>query len=151
VPDRQRRRGNTSGWIAVAGIGAGLLILGSFLAWVTLIAAFVGSVSVSGTDGGDGWISVCLGIAASLVVALAWNQKASLTLECLPGGAGLVLMIYEAIHISNKVATVNSSKYARAGIGAGIWVCLAGAIILCVCGVQGFRRGSVGPAQLPAR
>jgi hypothetical protein len=106
------------------------------MAWVSLIVVLAGSISVSGTDGGDGWISVGIGVAAALIVALAWNRKAPLWLAALPGGVGIAMMVYEALHISSRISRVNASRYAHAKVGDGVWVCLAGAIILLICGLQ---------------
>ncbi|MEV4533331.1 hypothetical protein AB0J82_05810 [Asanoa sp. NPDC049518] len=48
-------------WI-VLGAGAAAA-LGSFLPWATVSAPLFGSISTSGVDGGDGWITAALGMA----------------------------------------------------------------------------------------
>ncbi|MFC3739562.1 hypothetical protein [Paractinoplanes deccanensis] len=48
------------GWVALA---AGLVaVLGSFLPWAKISAPILGSISASGTDGSDGWITLVLGL-----------------------------------------------------------------------------------------
>jgi len=54
-PDRPARA-----WFVLgAGIAA---VVGSFLPWASVSAPFVGTMSVSGVDGTDGWITAALGL-----------------------------------------------------------------------------------------
>jgi hypothetical protein len=62
---------NAPGSIAWGGavilIAGALAVLGSFLPWITATAAFVGTISRSGIDGGgDGMITIALGILVGL-------------------------------------------------------------------------------------
>lgn len=48
-------------------VAGGLAIVGSFLPWITATAAFVGTISRSGIDGGgDGLLTIVLGIVVGL-------------------------------------------------------------------------------------
>ena len=61
--------GNASVKGAVLGlIGGAAIVAGSFLPWITVSAPFVGSLSKNGMEGGDGVITLAIGIA---IVALS--------------------------------------------------------------------------------
>jgi hypothetical protein len=88
-------------------IAAGAVILGSFLPWAT-----AGIVSVNGTNG-DGVLTLILGACAALA-AFRYHTVAAALLA-----AAGVVGVYDAA----KVADVG------AGIGVGLWLVIAGAIL----------------------
>ena len=66
VSSRQRPISLTSGYLAIA--AAVLVIVGSLGPWVSVVAPFGGSLSVSGTNG-DGKITLCCGLLATVLLA----------------------------------------------------------------------------------
>lgn len=110
---------------AVVLIGGCLAVLGSFLPWISATAAFVGTISRSGLDGGgDGIITIGAGIiialhGIALLIRKSGNARAvraSAVVFALVLGAVAVLDINS---VNERVATVNSSA-ALASLGMGL-------------------------------
>jgi len=102
--------------------GAGCLAAGSFLPWAKVIAPFVGTVTKSGIDGGDGWLT----LAAGAVIALLVGQRRAPRFVVLVGALALALVIYEIADIRHKFAGVNS-EFVSTSIGGGLYLCGLGA------------------------
>ena len=109
----------------VGGFGGLLIAVGSFLPWITATAAFVGSVSVSGLDGGgDGIITLIVGIAVIVfaVVVLVGNQTGTawdipIALGGLIAGGVAIVNLAE---VNDRVteANVTFGEFGRASAGA---------------------------------
>lgn len=119
------------GWVGILGCAAG--VIGSFMAWITVTTG-LGSVSISGTDG-DGKVSAAIGILAGFaaLVGLSKGARGQVILAVLLAVAGLALSIYEWRHVSDKIDGLGSNEFARASVGTGIWVMLAGFAVATAC------------------
>jgi hypothetical protein len=60
----------------VALAGAAVLALSPFLSWADFDFE-VGTVSKTGMDAGDGWITLVLAAAVAVLVILAWRRPAA--------------------------------------------------------------------------
>lgn len=143
-------------------IGAGLLVLGSFLPWVTISAPFIGSISKSGMDGGDGWITVIAGAVAGVFVYRNWGRVApalrNALLAC--GIVATLLTVYEFVDIGSTKSDLESETDdddlfgADAGdlvdisYGFGLFVLVAGSAATVAGGVLTRQRlqGPTPPA-----
>lgn len=106
-------------------IGAGLVVLGSFLPWVTIRAGLF-STSVAGTDsGGDGVVTAVLGGIAVLVLLVA-KPKAGTTVAVLVGLAAGGTGAYDFTKLRERAedAEVTVSP------GVGLAMLLLGAMLL---------------------
>ena len=112
----------------VAVIGAVMVVIGSFLDWVTVTTGF-GDIGVGGMEG-DGKLTVAFGGLALLALL-------ALLLKPTSGGATLALIllliagVVLAIGYSNVSDSVNSveSDIARASVGIGLYVGVVGAVL----------------------
>lgn len=119
--------------------GAGALILGSFLPWVKASAPFLGTITKSGVEGGDGWILIILAIA---ILGMCWpvftrrplNSGAAFTISIL-GLLALALGVYEWADVSARADDLGDSAPVIATVGAGIYVVVAGALAVIAGGV----------------
>ncbi|WP_204301112.1 zinc-ribbon domain-containing protein [Actinoplanes campanulatus] len=153
-------------WVVLA---AGVVaILGSFLPWVVLSAPFIGTISKSGVDGSDGWVSVVLGALITGYAAVRLRPMH------LPGAvtvvAGLVAAllfvfgIIKFIDLRLKADEAKSMMRGRDdpfGIGAalsdrvqitpgvGLWLVTAAGLVgatAALLSAIGGRGGSLGKA-----
>lgn len=121
----------------VAVLGGLLVAVGSFLPWVTA-ASGLGTVSKSGMEGGDGTITLVLGIAI-IILALApmMGVKASSVTAVLlilaAAGAGFIGFV-NMKDVQERVASV-TSEYVSASVGAGLWALLIGAVVAFLGGI----------------
>jgi hypothetical protein len=106
-----------------AGIGAAVL------PWAKVASVF-GSLEISGMDG-DGKIALVLAVLALL--AAASDQAWSLMLL---GFVGAALMVYEWKNVSD-FAGESQSGLAVASVGSGIYVSLAGFVLVLIAGANG--------------
>ncbi|GGN85480.1 hypothetical protein GCM10010112_65940 [Actinoplanes lobatus] len=159
-------------------LAAGILaILGSFLPWAVISAPIIGTISKSGVDGSDGWVSIVLGALLAAYAAVRLSPRH------LPGTvtalAGLVaalligLAIVEFVDLRSKADDMRSTMADHddpLGIGAaisnavqvkpglGLWLVaaagLVGAIALLIAvtgrGGPGKVAGAAGAAVLVA-
>lgn len=132
----------------VAGAG---LVVGPFLPWARITAPLVGTLTKSGIEGGDGWLSV----AAGVVVAFAgWSllgarPAASARILVILGAlAAGGLALFEYADISNRfsdirasldttpsVFGVSASDLVNVGYGAGLHLIAASAAAALVLGL----------------
>jgi hypothetical protein len=104
--------------------GGALVIIGALLPWVTLTHVF-GSASFAGMDG-DGKFALIAGIA---LIAGGWHQARSERFIRWPGVVAILTAGFAAVElmwIGYNVAA-ESSDYARASIGVGLYVFALGA------------------------
>jgi hypothetical protein len=125
----------TDAWMLL--VAAGLVVVGSFLPWVKATAVLVGTLTKSGTEGGDGWIAIALVVP----LGIFGIRRLSTTASRVPGLVALAftavlgaLVIYEIADASHKVADVNNAigGYGHAEVGVGLWMVLVGAITAVV-------------------
>lgn len=124
--------------LAVLGLGVGGLLVaaGSFLPWVT-VSGFLG-ISRSGIDGGgDGMITLALGVV--LVLAAAGLNSGGIGL--LSRGLGVVCGIaalgvaaYDGINLARLAGNV-SSGLVSVSVGAGIYIVIVGAGLAVIASV----------------
>jgi hypothetical protein len=138
----------------VAGLGGALVVLGSFLPWITANAALVGGISRNGLDGGgDGIITLLAGIA---IVVLALATFVSLrsvrgygVLIAIVGGIAGLVGIADMVDATRRVGEANDAfaGFGTASVGAGLWTVLIGAAIALIGGLLVL---SAPPAGIPA-
>jgi hypothetical protein len=116
---------------------AGAAVLGSFLPWLTAATAF-GTIEVSGTTGGDGWIAVVTGL---VMAALIYKRKlnGALVLAWL----GTLGAVGEMINVSST-----SNEFAKVSIGYGLLLTTAGFIVALVSIIK-FKRAERGLEPRP--
>lgn len=140
------RPATASGILAL--VGAGALAVGSFLPWATITAPFVGTVSRSGMEGGDGWMSVIVAVVAGLVGLRLLSSPpagAQRVLLALGGVAGLGLALFEFNDISRRFADAKAamdsegsffgtdpSEMIATSFGPGLYLLALGAVLLFV-------------------
>ena len=114
-------------------VAAGVVVLAAFMPWVSAWAAFVGTFTKNGIDG-DGKITLLLA-GAVIVCVLGGRQRLAL----LPALTLAGVAVYEAIHISERIHTLNARPDvpATGSVGIGVWLTLAGAITVAgLCGLD---------------
>lgn len=114
--------------------GALATVAGSFMAWVKVTAPFVGTVSMSGTDGGDGYFTILLGLAAG-VLAWLWGDRRTPRPEWLLG-VGVVIVaftLYEWIDISGELRDLRAD-FAHGSVAAGLFFLLVGGVLVSLGG-----------------
>lgn len=145
----------------VAAAAGGALILGSFLPWGTVSAPIVGQVSMSGTDGSDGWVTVFLGVllAAYGLAVRARRLPAAVDVFAALAGLGAIgwagWHIWELQEISDKMQasmaqTIADDEFGIAAsfaaasqfkIGAGLWLLVgAGLVATLAAGAGLYKR-----------
>ncbi|MEU8821877.1 hypothetical protein [Actinoplanes sp. NPDC048796] len=95
-----------------AGVAA---VLGSLLPWAKISAPILGTISVSGNDGADGWITLVLGVvlAASAGLRIRGPQLpglASIVTNVVAIGSALALLIIGAWKIVDLRSTENELR-----------------------------------------
>lgn len=113
--------------------GGALGVIGSFLPWIQATAAFVGTISRNGLDGGgDGTITLVAGIVIGLFGIARLARSGSATLARLVGGLAAVAMAGLAIldigDVSNRVANLGSTL-ATGSVGMGLYVIVIGGVL----------------------
>lgn len=118
-------------------IGGGLIALGAFLPWIKATAPFVGTITRSGMEGGDGPIFLGAGlvIAALGLWSVIGRPSSAPVLLILAGLVlgGFALLDYN--EVSGRVGGLGSDL-ATASVGAGIWSLFAGAAASVVAGLM---------------
>jgi hypothetical protein len=115
------------------GLGALLAAFGAFLPWAT--ASTLGlSISRSGVDGGDGWISVVAGALAALVAWRLFGGGKVLAARILGTVAGVAILLVGSVDlgdVNSKLAGIDNSGLAVGQVGAGLYLTLiAGSLVL---------------------
>jgi hypothetical protein len=122
------------------GLGGLLIVLGSFLPWLTATAPFVGTITRNGMEGGDGIITLILGVLTILIGVSqltatrmpALLQRSSIVTGAITGAVA----IYDYVEVQRRIEDVKEqSELISASVGAGIWTLIVGAILAIVGGV----------------
>jgi hypothetical protein len=120
-------------------LGGLLVAVGSFLPWVTATAPFIGSISRSGMDGGDGVITLVLGAAAAVLgLMFAGGLRLSkggpiLIILCAVAAGVVAGLDYSDVQGRVQVAEAASSLVS-ASVGAGLWSIFVGAVMTGIGG-----------------
>jgi hypothetical protein len=113
------------------GVGALLLIIGSFMTWVSVDLGFT-SFSAAGTDNIEGKLTVAAGgvvlvIGAALLAGRMPVVPAGLA-ALVATGFGAVVLLLEYLDVRERIAEAEGTP-ASAVVGAGVWTAAAGAIV----------------------
>jgi len=126
--DADRRAKVLVGWLAAT---AALIIVGSIGPW-----AKVGDITtVSGTEGGDGWLTmVAGGLAVGMAIRAYMKQYGwGAGLACgIVGGLAAIICLIDIGNISNVADTFGGSLIDP---GWGIYVALLGSLSLAIGGI----------------
>lgn len=119
------------GWVGLLGCAAG--VAGSFMAWVTVTSGF-GAIEVKGNEG-DGQITAVIGIAAGLLAlfGLTQGKRGRVRLAAIVALVGAGMSFFEWRHMASKIDSLGTNEIARAAVGNGIWVMLAGFTVAAIC------------------
>jgi hypothetical protein len=121
-------------------LGGVLIVLGSFLPWLTATAPLVGTISRNGMEGGDGIITLILGVVTILIGVTqltATNLPTLVQRSTIVTGAitGIVAII-NYLNVQRRIEDVREeSELIAASVGAGIWTLIVGAVLAIVGGV----------------
>jgi hypothetical protein len=114
---RHPLKDETRPWVIAAGAA---VAVGSLMPWVSVTTGF-GSVSVSGTEG-DGVFTLGAGIVAAVLGALRKRLAVLIVLAIAAAVAA-----YHVVNVSQRAQEV-TTDFARASVGWGLWLVLAGSI-----------------------
>jgi hypothetical protein len=131
-------------------LGGVLFAVGSFLPWATASSAFA-SASKSGMEGGDGMITVFLGIVIALLGLMRLQRPGlpgSRAAMVLLGVIALGLAIFEGANISNRLAETTSA-YVVTSVGIGIYVMGVGAVLVIAASLFGAQAKPPVPTATP--
>jgi hypothetical protein len=115
--------GRPVSWPGLVLLGAGVLaVVGSFLPWITATAAFVGTLSRNGLDGGgDGLFTIVLGFVLGLlgIAMLAGSGRTGAArVGALLASLGLgYIAIVDIGSVNERIAEIDSSVVASLGMG----------------------------------
>ncbi|WP_143235327.1 hypothetical protein [Paractinoplanes atraurantiacus] len=113
APPAQASRPLIAGWVVLAaGVAA---VVGSLLPWASISAPILGTVSVSGTDGADGWITLVLGLVLAAGAGLRIRgprlpSLATIVTNVVAIGSALALFIIGVWKIVDLRSTENELR-----------------------------------------
>jgi hypothetical protein len=122
------------------GLGGLLIVVGSFMPWMTASAPLVGTISTSGMQGGDGVITLVLGVITILIGVTqltATNMPTSLQRSSIVTGVitGAVA-IYDYNEVQDRITQAKAqSDLIIASVGGGMWALFVGAALAIIGGV----------------
>jgi hypothetical protein len=156
----------------IAVVGGLLLAIGSFLSWAT-VSGGGDSVSASGTDGSDGYITLICGVIA-LAIGAAWfakgaGKRALAILVLLAGLIGGGVGVYDAMTAKDSVLDGAAEELAPSfgvpadqvrvlldqaidagqlsiSLSIGLYMVIGGGLLALVGGVLGMRARGTEPA-----
>jgi hypothetical protein len=133
----------------MTGLGGLLIVFGSFLPWLTATAPFVGTISVNGMQGGDGVITLVLGVITILIGVTrltATKMPARLWRSSIVTGVITgALAIYDYNQVQERITGAKTAAKATgdlpfdipvvANVGTGIWALFVGAALAILGGM----------------
>ncbi|MFN2526935.1 MAG: hypothetical protein ABR505_11845 [Actinomycetota bacterium] len=127
-------------------MGGALIGVGSFLPWISLKTGF-GSITKSGMEGGDGYITLVAGIVAGLVGVAALSSKLGSGIALLPIIAALIagaIGLINLVDIQGRVEEFNvtAGQFGAGSLGSGLGAILVGSLLCLVAGIM--LRSRVG-------
>ena len=112
--------------------GGVLLVVGSFLPWATASTVF-GSLSRSGVDGGDGWITTIIGVLILLFGAMTLRQasRGVNLLVAVAAAIAFLVFVFDLVDVNNRIASIEAQGQGLAlgTVGFGLWLVGLGAIV----------------------
>lgn len=130
---------STAGKVAL--VGAAAALAGSFLPWVSVITVF-GTIEVSGFDGGDGKLTAAAAIGAMLFGYFGLSKRNGVAgIGVASAIIGLAISMYDWKNASEVVG--EDSEFARASIGYGLYLCVAGFTVCAVALISAMRGTSI--------
>lgn len=142
-------------------LGAGLAaIIGSFMPWAKVSAPILGTMTVSGVDGSDGWITAVLGLMMALYAGLTLRgQRMPIAVPVLAGLSALGLLgigVWKIVELQSTEADMRASMSGeddplgigkamsaatQMSVGSGLWLLtLAGLLGAANIAVATFNR-----------
>jgi hypothetical protein len=121
-------------------LGGLLIVLGSFLPWISLTAPFIGTVTRNGMEGGDGIITLMLGVVTILIGVTQFTatrlpgflHRSSIVTGAITGAVA----IYDYLDVQRRIEDAKEqSELIAASVGAGIWTLIVGAVLAIIGGV----------------
>jgi hypothetical protein len=116
-------------------VGGGATIAGALLPWAKLRAAFVGELTVNGTEGDAGKVVLAVGAVIALLglIALKPDNRGAAVLALIAGIGAAGYCGYKATEVSDVVDTARGTTgVATASVGEGIWIGIAGGVIAAI-------------------
>lgn len=110
-----------------ADVACTLAVIGSFTPWVTAQTIF-GKLSATGTDGGDGWATVLLAVAAALLIS--YGKRQMFIWAAIVSFVGLIICINDVGNVIDK--NVNGVPVT---VGYGLWICILGFVAVFVLAI----------------
>jgi hypothetical protein len=125
-------------------LGGVLIVLGSFLPWLTATAPLVGTISRNGMEGGDGIITLILGVVTILIGVTQLTATNLPTLlqrsPIVTGAVTAIVAVMNYLNVQQRIEDVREeSELIAASVGAGIWTLVVGAV-LAIVGVVLVRK-----------
>ena len=138
---------STPGLVA-AGAGTALIV-GSFMPWATVSAPILGSISMSGTDGSDGWVTVFLGVLLVGYGLVTRARRLPMVVDIFAAMAGIGAIgwagwhIYDLQRLGEKMQagmaqTAGDDPFGPASslaaasqfkVGGGLWLLVAAGLV----------------------
>lgn len=125
----------TRSFLLALSTGGGLVILGTFMPWVTITSVF-GTITKAGIDTPDGIFLLLMGgaligiglAATSHIHVPKWLRAVGIIVGAFTGMAA----IGEASSVSTHIASTAGNAYASAAVGGGIYLLVAGSVLAFV-------------------
>jgi hypothetical protein len=120
-------------WCTVL-VGAALLALGAFLPWAEASSAHA-SFSSAGIDG-DGAFTLFAAIVGVVVLIVVRRPALAGGLVIVAAAAAGIVAVHSAVDLADKASRLESVRPdVSAGVGIGVWLSIAGAVVALVGGV----------------
>lgn len=115
---------------ATVAIGGVLVVVGSVLPWVTATGAFGISVSRSGVEGGDGLLTIALGIGIGLLglTMVRGRNLERWRVAFIASAVTLALIVLDYFVIQDRIDDLSDDSI-FASVGLGVWIVGIGALI----------------------
>lgn len=139
APKASPLAGKSPAQLVVLGSAVAMAI-GAFLPWAKVVF-FLGTVSASGIDGGDGWFYVG---GAAVLALLAWRGEPGWPILAVSvlGAAGFVWERYD-------IGTAGDEAGFSVSLGIGLWLIAATCIVAGGAAVHTLTAGSTGDVARP--
>lgn len=150
IPEQSARDSNSLVILA----GGALVVIGSFLPWISVNSAF-GTLGRSGMDGGgDGVITLVLGVGIVVIGAtrflgmVAPSGVIRFWPPLLAGIIAVALAIIEGMYVSDRLQGT-TSEYVSGSTGAGIWAIGVGGVLTALAAIRGRTQTTTGMVLVP--
>lgn len=132
-PERQDSALAEHQWAGVAGIAGAAAALGSFLPWITVTAGFIGTVSRSGVEQIDGFLTAGLGVGLAVTgYAAATDRSRTRAFRGRLFGLAVSVLVLGLIEVAfawTRIQELDADVRSLATIGVGLYlIVIAGAV-----------------------